>query len=146
MARTLEQVEAREAKKTRLTTILTHHIGRAKMIGMGELFTAVFGETYTDKINHTRALRDLIDDLQRIEAMPIVSVKAPTGGGYFLASAGSEMDAYCRGLRISALKKLQKEAQLRKTSLAALLGQIQLNLGIETSGPLSENEIDLAAV
>jgi hypothetical protein len=94
---------------------------------MGELYEEVFEKTYEQRINDTRALRKLITRLRR-EGTPICSVTGTQGGGYFIASAGSELDDYCKRLRKKALKGLQQEAILRRTTLGQLIGQMALNL------------------
>lgn len=119
----------KEGLKGRLLKVLTVHVGRARRIGMGELYEEVFGERYNHRINDTRNLRELVDELQK-EGVPVVSDSSQTGG-YWLASTAGELDDYCGRLRTAALKKLKKEARLRKLTLPQLLGQIQLNLGLE---------------
>ena len=118
----------KDAQKYRLMSILSGRTGRSRAVDMGELYEAVFGETYAShKINGTRKLRQLVTEL-RSEGVPICSVSTKSGGGYYLASAGSELDDYCRRIRMRALKLLKMESKLRKTALPKLLHQIQLNL------------------
>lgn len=111
----------------KLMIVLSSRMGRARAIGMGELFTEVYGEAWAHRINDTRKLRRLISKLKG-EGAPICSVSDKEGGGYYLASAGSELDDYCRRLRTKALKILAQEARLRKLALPALVGQISLAL------------------
>jgi len=120
--------------KNRLLATLARHIGRSRAIGMVALYEEVFGEKWRDKINDTRKLRELITELRR-EGVPICSVTTKEGGGYYLASAGSELETYCSKLRTSALKKLALEAKLRNITLPELLGQLTLSL---TGGNLNE--------
>jgi len=115
----------REAFRTNLLLEMARHVGKSHMIGMGELYERVFGESWDHRINDTRRLRVLVTDL-RGQGVPIVSISAHTGGGYYLASAGSELSGYCRRLRNQALKKLVMEANLRKMSLPELMGQMAL--------------------
>lgn len=118
----------REALKGRLLAVLTRHPGRARAIGMGALHEAVFKEGYRGgKINGTRMLRKLITEL-REDGVPICSAATPDGGGYYLATAGSDLDDYCRNLRCQALKKLKLESTLRRRTLPQLVSEIQLNL------------------
>lgn len=117
----------REHYKGVLLRILSRHVGSGRKIGMGELYQEVFGAAWANRINDTRALRALITEL-RHEGIPICSVADRTGGGYYLASAGSEVNAYCERLRTTALKKLKMEAQIRNISLPQLLGQMAMNL------------------
>jgi hypothetical protein len=114
-----------DSAKYQLLKILTEHTGRTRAIGMGELFTAVYGEPWQHRINDTRKLRNLVTELKK-DGVPVCSVSDSTGGGYYLASAGSELDDYCKRLRIRALKILAQEARLRKLALPELLGQISL--------------------
>lgn len=122
--------------KNRLLAVLTRHIGKNRAIGMARLYEEVFGEAWSDKINDTRKLRSLITELRK-EGVPICSTPSQTGGGYYLASAGSELEAYCSKLRTSALKKLALEAKLRNMTLPELLGQLTLSL---TGGDLNIND------
>ena len=111
----------------KLLVELTHHVGRQKAIGMGELYEKVFGETWQNRINDTRRLRIIITELRQ-QGVAICSASSPTGGGYYQASAGSELKDYLSRLRRKALKALSLEAKMRKMTLAELLGQIELNL------------------
>lgn len=120
----------RDSYKLRLMSELASRAGRGRAMSMGELYEAVYGEPYEDKINGTRRLRHLITELRR-EGVPICSASTKEGGGYYLASAGSELDDYCSRLRSRALKLLAMESNLRKVTLPSLLHQIQLNLGME---------------
>ena len=110
----------------RLLSELTHHIGRHNTIGMGELYELVFKEPWANRINDTRRLRTVITELRR-QGVAICSDCASSGGGYYLASAGSsEMRQYLERLRRRALKALVLEARMRKIGLPELLGQIQI--------------------
>ena len=116
-----------EEGTSKILMILSRHVGEEKAIDMGELYSRVFGESYTHKINHTRRLRTIITALRR-KGVPIGSTAAKNGGGYYLVRAGSELDEYCGRLRRAALNKLAMEAKLRKISMPELLGQMQLNM------------------
>lgn len=117
-----------EEATSRLLMILSRHMGRARTIGMGELYERVFRQKWNNRINDTRKLRTLITML-RNKGVPICSSVAQSGGGYYLASAGSEFDEFCTKMyRLPALKKLKQEAVMRKVALPELLGQIQMNL------------------
>lgn len=111
----------------RLLKTLSHHHGKARAISMPALFHAVFDREMGDKINGTRALRDLVTKLRR-EGIPICSTADQNGGGYYLASAGSDLEDYCRKLKIQALKKLTIVAKLQNRALPELVGQISINL------------------
>jgi hypothetical protein len=106
--------------------VLSSHQGKARAIGMGELFEQVFGEPWTNRINDTRKLRKLIREIKKEMAAPIGSTSAQTGGGYYLAS-GSELEDYCRRRRRAALRILSEEARLRRVALPELVGQMLLN-------------------
>lgn len=115
----------REQYKTRLLMKLMGHVGQSGAIGMGELYEQVFDAPWTHRINDTRELRALITDLRR-DGVPICSSSSCTGGGYWVSSAGSELNGYCNGLRKKALKLLNIEARLRKLTLPELMGQLAL--------------------
>jgi len=120
------QVSNEEAT-SKILMILARHVGEEKAIDMGELYSRVFDEPYTHKINNTRRLRTVITALRQ-KGVPIGSTAAKNGGGYYLVRAGSELDAYCGRLRRAALNKLAMEARLRKISMPELLGQMQMNM------------------
>ena len=109
--------------KLRLIGHLLRHIGRENAVGMGELYRLVWGKPYTHKINHTRELRYYITEL-REEGHAICSDTS----GYYVARAGSELEAFCARQRRRALKTLQMEARIRKMTLPDLMGQIRLTL------------------
>lgn len=119
--------EEKQHYKVQLYLVLTQHIGRTRCIGMGELYEEVFGEPWNHRINDTRRLRTLISEL-RGDGVPIVSSRSHVGGGYYLASAGSELDEYCLARRAQALGILRQEATLRKMALPELVGQVALDL------------------
>jgi hypothetical protein len=100
---------------------------------MPALHLAVFDSPIDDKINGTRRLRKLVTGLRQ-EGVPICSVSDQNGGGYYLASAGSDLEDYCQRLRAKSLKGLVMEATLRKMALPALLGQISIALARDGGG------------
>jgi hypothetical protein len=112
---------------TKLMKIMTGHVGKSNRIGMGELYEQVFGESYQHRINDTRRIRKLIEELRQ-DGVGICSIVSKEGGGYFISSGGSEMNDYCKKLRSRALKLLAKEAKLRKMTMPELVGQVQLAL------------------
>jgi hypothetical protein len=116
-----------------LMKILSHHHGRARAISMTALHQAVYGVQAGDKINGTRRLRELITRLKD-DGVPICSTSDSEGGGYYLASAGSDLEDYCRRLRAQALRKLVIEAKLRRVALPELLGQISVELARPEAG------------
>jgi len=116
-----------ERYKARLLAVLSRHIGKARAISMAELYRLVFEKEPKDKITGTREIRQIITELRK-EGVPICSSTEQTGGGYYLASVGSDLEVYCKKLRQRALRALAMEAKLRRLTLPQLIGQIQLNL------------------
>ena len=116
-----------EMYKLKLLQILSRHVGRNRAISMPRLYEMVFDKPYNDKVSDTRPIRRLVTEL-RFEGVPILSTTSSAGGGYYLASAGSELDEYLAKLRKRALKILAMEAKIRKISLPELVGQLQLDL------------------
>jgi hypothetical protein len=119
-----------ESQELMLMKVMSHHHGRARAISMTALHQAVFGRQVGDKINGTRRLRELVTRLKD-DGVPICSKSDSDGGGYYLASAGSDLEDYCRRLRAQALRKLAIEAKLRRMALPELLGQISVALARE---------------
>jgi len=113
--------------RARLLEVLSGHVGRENAIGMAELYEAVYGEPWTNRINDTRALRHLVTLLRR-RGVKICSVSKTAGGGYYLASAGSELKDYVERLKAQGLRKLAQAARIQNVSLPELLGQLRLNL------------------
>jgi hypothetical protein len=119
--------KAIERLKTPTLAELTNHIGEFNAIGMAELYKAVTGESWDNRINDTRAIRRVITALRR-EGVPICSSAAQNGGGYYLAAAGSELNGYLRRQKLRALKILARNAKIQKTSLPNYLGQLRLEM------------------
>jgi len=117
----------KKERRGAILAALTGHIGEPNAIGMGELYEQVFGEPWKNRINDTRALRKAITDL-REEGVPVCSVATSYGGGYYLAAAGSELTEYMRRNERLALKKLMRNARMKKISLPDYLGQMRLNM------------------
>lgn len=116
-----------QEKRNRLLAALTSHIGETNAIGMAELYEAVFERPWDNRINDTRNLRKLIT-VMREDGLPICSVSSSDGGGYYLASAMSELTQYLRKAEIRALKILSRNAKIKKVSLPEYLGQMKLNM------------------
>lgn len=115
------------AMKMRALMTLTNHIGALNAIGMGELYESVTGRQWRNRINDTRPIRQIITQLRR-EGQRICSSPAQNGGGYYLASAASELGDYLRKNKIRALKLLKMNATIEQISLPELLGQLKLQL------------------
>lgn len=110
---------------------LDHHKGRAKAIGMGELFLVAWPErAWENRINDTRALRKLITDL-RWHGWRILYTTRNTNPGYFLAQTDSEIADHIRKLKLSALKNLKMASILAEETLSNTIGQLQLDFGEE---------------
>lgn len=106
---------------------LSDHIGSINAIGMAELHEAVTGESWENRINDTRRIRLVITELRR-EGRRICSSPASSGGGYYLAAAGSELVDYLRKNKTRALKLLDMNAQISRVNLPNYLAQIALEL------------------
>jgi hypothetical protein len=119
-----------EVQELKLMKTLSHHHGRARAISMPALYQAVFSEPMGDKINGTRVLRHLLTALRK-EGVPICSISDKDGGGYYLASAGSDLEDYIRRGKAQCLKKLAMLAKLERKSLPEFLGQISIALARE---------------
>lgn len=116
-----------EAARTRLLMTMMGHVGKSNAIGMGDLFEKVFEEGWNRRINDTRHLRKLVTEIRK-KGVPICSSTDRSGGGYWIAGAGSELENHCRKMRARALKILGNEACLRKMTLAELFGQMSLDI------------------
>ena len=112
-----------EKAEKRLMRVLSEHHDKARAISMRALFAAVYGEYPADKINGTRRLRALITEL-RNEGVPICHSWDSNGGGYYLASAGKDLDEHCGRIHAKAMRLLVMEARLRKGALPGMRGQI----------------------
>lgn len=113
--------------KAKLLAELSRHVGEVNAIGMAELFEVVFCENWQNRINDTRKLRSLVTMLRR-EGVPICSVSSRSGGGYFLAAAGSELRGYTERDKRRALRILARVSRIEKISLPELLGQMRLRM------------------
>lgn len=122
-----------DEQQLRLLKILGHHPGRNRALGSGALFEAVYGVAPADKIRDTRKLRELITAMRK-EGYPICSTSDAEGGGYYLASAASELDDHCKRIHARAMRLLVMEARLRKMSLPGLVGQISMALARKEAG------------
>lgn len=122
----LSEIDTPE-NRSRMLAELTSHVGEPNAIGMAGLYEAVFDRPWEHRINDTRALRRLVT-VMRAEGVPICSVSSRSGGGYFLAAAGSELADYLRRTERRALLILQRNARIKRISLPNYLGQMKLNM------------------
>lgn len=120
-------LEERRELKSRLKSVMMNHVGSTRKIGMGELYEQVFSEGYGHRINDTKFLRVLIDELQR-EGIRICSSRSNSNGGYWLAATATELNSYCDVLKTEIVHKGSKVAALQRMALPELLGQMALNL------------------
>jgi hypothetical protein len=120
----IKEIDSDE-NRHRLLAELTSHIGQANAISMTGLFEAVFDRPWADRINNTRSLRTLITAM-RDDGVPICSVATCTGGGYYLAAAGSEFGDFIRRDKYRALRILSRDAKMLKTTLPNYLGQLKI--------------------
>lgn len=123
----MKSADKYEPFKVKLLAELSRHIGELNAIGMAELYEKVFGAEWSNKINDTREIRKLIT-LMRRDGIPICSVSAQNGGGYYLASAGSELINYLSRSEHRALSILARNARIKRISLPEYLGQMKLNM------------------
>jgi len=118
---------ATDVWRSRLLAELSRHVGEINAIGMAELYEAVFGGAWRHRINDTKKLRELVTEM-RNEGIPICSVPSSCGGGYYLASAGSELKNYTERDKKRALRILSRVSRIEKISLPELLGQMRLRM------------------
>ncbi|MEW5726036.1 MAG: hypothetical protein AB1896_23205, partial [Thermodesulfobacteriota bacterium] len=103
------------ALKAAVLSELTLHVGRARAVGMGELYERAFGRRYSHRINDTRDLRTIIERL-RTEGRPI----AYADSGYYICQTAGELDEFVRRYTAKALKILAKAAKIKRVSLTDL--------------------------
>lgn len=128
----------REQTKARLLIILTRHVGEEKAIGMGELYSRVFGKPWSHRINDTKILRDLITEL-RFDGALIGESRSKTGGGYYQARSAHELGVWFRRREREWKKKAYMLARMKRLSLDEYLGQTILNLQGDGKGQLQLN-------
>ena len=129
--------------RARLLQILTRHVGSHRACDMGSLYEQVFGEKWNHKINDSRKIREMITELRK-EGTPICSSSSRTRGGYYLAATDGELNVYLAKIHSKAVKALALEAQLRRVTLAELLGQTRLNLTGSATNPEPAEAADAA--
>lgn len=110
-----------------LLAVLVTHIGSHNAISMGALYTAVFGEQWKNLANDTRSIRKIVTEM-RNKGVAICSSKKRNTGGYYLASAGSELTDFLRRSETQAIRMLARNARIKKISLPDYMGQLRLEL------------------
>jgi len=118
---------SRDQAKSKVLAILTRHVGEEKAIDMGELYRRVYGKEWSNKINDTRKLREIITEL-RYEGCLIGETRRRNRGGYYLARSVSELNDFFERRIHEALKKLRMISSMKKIGLPEMLGQMTLNL------------------
>lgn len=116
-------------RRIQILSILTHHIGKANAIGMGELYYKVFEEAYENRINGTRRLRTILKHMKNA-GTAICSHSSSNGGGYYLAAAESELVDYHRKVFLNAVGRLARLGHQRKMSRQELCAQTVLLLEV----------------
>lgn len=99
-----------------------------------QLITALSGHIGRDKGIPARQLAGLLMCPER-HVRTLISEARDSGygvcgtprDGYYIAANAEELEETCQFLRNRALHSLTLESRLRKTSLADLLGQLNLN-------------------
>lgn len=107
------------ATKHDLENILRRHVGKANGLtanALAGLLQAL-----------PRMVRHLVSEL-RLDGVPVCG--HPTTG-YYIAANAEELDETCKFLRDRALHSLKLEATLRKTSLEALIGQLDFETDLK---------------
>jgi hypothetical protein len=117
-----------DRERYKALSILNKHIGKQKAISMQVFYEKVFNKCPATAISGTRKIRLLITQL-RNQGEPICST---TGGGYYLASAGSELDDYLSRLLSQAVRKLLIVNRIKKITIQELCSQIEINLENES--------------
>jgi len=123
-----------EQAKGRLLAKLVQCLGRNKALGMAEAFEIAFpGRSWRNRINDTRAVRDIIEDLRRgnekkgMRPMPICSTSSNLRPGYYLP-VGQELEEWLRKKEKRLIDGLGLIARLRRLALPDYLGQMALKM------------------
>ncbi len=121
--RQMEEARRRET----IMGILSHHIGQAHAIGMGELYVKIFGKGWKHRINDTRRLRDEVMAL-RAEGRRICHSTDAAEGGYYLPASDSEWDAFRNRELGQLFRRLKRVRTMYKISNEEMMRQLQLTL------------------
>lgn len=119
--------EELDKARMRLYMVMLQHVGPDKKIGMGELFETVFERPWKHRINDTRQIRMLIDQMKQ-DGQAVMSSTSSTNGGYWIAASASELTAFEEKDKKRAVKILSRLSSMRKTSLPDYIGQMKLEL------------------
>lgn len=122
----MRQDQTWQQYKSRLLQEMSHHIGKDKAIGMGELFSVVFGRPWANRINDTRVLRDLIEEVQWGDAQNRPILICSCTAGYYLPIGQEAREYIQRRLIAPAKKKLKKAARLQAETYKELMGRLVL--------------------
>lgn len=118
----------REVRLSEIMGVLSHHVGKARAIGMGELYTKIYKKEWRHRINDTRDLRYDIEDLQKA-GRRICSSSHAVGGGYYLPASDSEWDAFIKGhVIIPAANRIQRARTMYRISIEEAMRQVQIVL------------------
>jgi len=118
---------AREARLSEIMGVLSHHVGRAHAIGMGELYTRVYKKEWRHRINDTRDLRQDITDL-RDAGRRICATADAVGGGYYLPASDSEWDAFRAREIGQAARRIKRIRTMYRISIEEAVHQVRLIL------------------
>lgn len=91
------------------------------------LYYLVFGEWPKNKINGTRPLRRLIEELRQ-SGVPIGSSTGHEDGGYYLITDPVELQEYCSKIKGQGIRKIMQAQRILKQNLPELIGEIQQTL------------------
>jgi hypothetical protein len=117
----------REVRLSEIMGILSHHVGKARAIGMGELYTKIYKKEWRHRINDTRDLRQDITDM-RDAGRRICATADAVGGGYYLPASDSEWDAF-RGREIGqAARRIKRIRNMYRISIEETMRQVQIVL------------------
>ncbi len=128
--RKLEEQARQEEKSRRLEEImgiLSHHVGRSKAIGMGELYVKVFDRQWLHRINDTRAIRRDIEGL-RTMGRKICYSTTSTGGGYYIAATDDEWKTFIFGDIRKRAMSIKRDRIMYRISNEEAMRQIQIVL------------------
>lgn len=128
--RQLDEQARQEEKSRRLEEImgiLSHHIGRSKAIGMGELYVKVFDRQWLHRINDTRTLRKYVEELRQAGRKICFSTANP-GGGYYIAATDDEWKSFIFGDIKNRARSINRDRIMYRISNEEAMRQVQMVL------------------